>query len=138
MKPILVLALLAFSFSSIAQQVNSQKVTYQLKIDKYKRMKTTGIVMIIAGSISTVVGISQLSSATTTYYSSTNGVSQGDPKAATGTLLTMAGLGLLGGGIPLTIIGSKKSKLYQRKFDELALHLNINPLQQGLALSFKF
>ncbi len=138
MKSITLLALVVFSFTTMAQQVNSQKVTYQLKIDKYKRMKTGGIVMIVAGAVSTVVGISQLSSAQTTYYSNVNGVSQGDPKAATGTLFTMAGLGLIGGGTAMTIIGSKKSKIYQRKLDGLALHLNLNPQQKGLTLSYKF
>jgi uncharacterized membrane protein len=138
MKSMILLALVAFSFTTMAQQANNQKVTYQLKIDKYKRMKTGGIVMIVAGAVSTVVGISQLSSATSTYYSNVNGVSQGDPKAATGTLFTMAGLGLIGGGTAMTIIGSKKSKLYQRKLDGLALNLNLNPQQQGLVLSYKF
>jgi hypothetical protein len=137
MKFIAVLALMTFSLNSIAQ-MSSEKVSYQLKVDKYKRMKTGGIVMIVAGCVSTVVGISQLGSAQTTYYSNVNGVSQGDPKAATGTLFTMAGLGLIGGGIPLTIIGSKKSKHYQRKLDAIALHINVNPQQQGLALSYKF
>ncbi len=139
MKLITFIILVLFSISAAGQQAD-QKVSYQLKVDKYKRMKTGGIVMIVAGAVSTVVGISQLSSATSTYYSNVNGVPQGDPKAATGTLFTMAGLGLLGGGIALTIIGSKKSKLYQRKLDGVALHLNLNlnPQQQGLALSFKF
>jgi uncharacterized membrane protein len=137
MKFIATLALVFFSFTAMAQ-VNNEKASYQLKIDKYKRMKTGGVIMIVAGCVSTVVGISQLSSATSTTYTVTNGVSQGDPKAATGTLFTMAGLGLLGGGIPLTIIGSKKSKYYQRKLDAIALHININPQQQGLALSYKF
>jgi uncharacterized membrane protein len=137
MKFVATLTLITLSFAAVAQQAD-QRASYQLRIDKYKRMKTGGIVMIVAGAVSTVVGISQLSSATSTSYTVTNGVSQGDPKAATGTLFTMAGLGLLGGGIPLTIIGSKKSKLYQRKLDGLALHLNLNQQQQGLALSYKF
>jgi hypothetical protein len=55
-----------------------------------------------------------------------------------GQLLFLAGAGFLGAGIPLSIIGSKKSKQYQRKFDALSLHLNLNPQQQGLALSYKF
>jgi hypothetical protein len=137
MKFITVLALMTFSLSTMAQ-VSGEKVNYQIKVDKYKRMKTGGIIMIVAGCVSTVVGISQLSSATSTTYTVTNGVSQGDPKAATGTLLTTAGLGLLGGGITLAVIGSKKSNYYQRKLDAIALHINVNPQQQGLVLSYKF
>jgi hypothetical protein len=137
MKFITVLALMTFSLSTIAQ-VNNEKVNYQLKVDKYKRMKTGGIIMIVAGCVSTAVGISQLSNAKTTYYSNVNGVSQGDPNAATGALFTTAGLGLLGGGITLAVIGSKKSNYYQRKMDAIALHINVNPQQQGLVLSYKF
>jgi uncharacterized membrane protein len=137
MKFVSTLILIALSFTTMAQQAD-QRASYQLRIDKYKRMKTGGIVMIVAGAVSTVVGISQLGSATSTSYTVTNGVSQGDPKAATGTLFTLAGLGLIGGGTAMTIIGSKKSKFYQRKLDGLALHLNLNPQQQGLALSYKF
>ncbi len=137
MRILLSLILIVFCFSSFAQ-VNSQKVTYQLKIDKYKRMKSTGIIMIVAGTVATVVGISNISSANYTTNPYTGQRTTSDPSAITGALLTLGGIGLVGGGIPLTIIGSKKSKQYQRKFDELALHLNLNPLQQGLALSFKF
>ncbi len=128
--------LLAFSFGSFAQ-VNSEKVIYQLKIDKYKRMKTTGIVMIVAGSVATVIGVSNISSATYT----TNQFGQrttNDPSAITGALLVLGGAGLLGAGIPLTIIGSKQSKKYQYKFDALSLNLNLNLQQQGLGLSYKF
>jgi hypothetical protein len=53
-------------------------------------------------------------------------------------LFTTAGLGLLGGGITLAVIGSKKSNYYQRKMDAIALHINVNPQQQGLVLSYKF
>jgi hypothetical protein len=141
MKILFVFVLVAFSFTSIAQ-LNSEKVSYQLKIDKYKRMKSTGIVMIVAGTVATIVGVSNISSAK--YTTSTNpytGASQrttNDPSAVTGALLVLGGAGLLGAGIPLTIIGSKKSKQYQRKLDALAIHLNINYQQQGVALSYKF
>jgi lysylphosphatidylglycerol synthetase-like protein (DUF2156 family) len=141
MKILFVFVLVAFSFTSIAQ-LNSEKVSYQLKVDKYKRMKSTGIVMIVAGTVATIVGVSNLSSAK--YTTSTNpytGASQrttNDPSAVTGALLFLGGAGLLGAGIPLTIIGSKKSKQYQRKLDALAIHLNINYQQQGVALSYKF
>jgi hypothetical protein len=137
MRILIFFILIVFSFYSFAQ-VNSQKVTYQLKIDKFKRMKSTGIVMIVAGTVATVVGISNISSANYTTNPYTGQRTTNDPSAVTGALLVLGGVGLVGGGIPLAIIGSKKSKQYQRKFDELALHLNLNPQQQGLALSLKF
>jgi hypothetical protein len=137
MRILIFFILIVFSFYSFAQ-VNTQKVTYQLKIDKFKRMKSTGIVMIVAGTVATVVGISNISSANYTTNPYTGQRTTNDPSAVTGALLVLGGVGLVGGGIPLAIIGSKKSKQYQRKFDELALHLNLNPQQQGLALSLKF
>ncbi len=138
MKITLLLILVAFTFRAGAQQFYNEKVTYQLKIEKYKRMKNTGIVMIVAGTVAMVVGISDIGSATYTTNPSTGQTTTSDPKAITGALLTVAGLGLLGGGIPLTIIGAHTSKKYQRKFDALVLHLKFNPQHQGLALSYKF
>lgn len=125
------------TFNALAQ-FNPETANYRLQLDKNNRKKATGIVMIVAGTISAVVGVSQLSTATTTYYSNVNGVSQGDPKVATGTLFTIAGLGLLGGGIPLTIISSRRAKKFQQKLDEVSLHLNLQPQQQGLTLCYRF
>jgi hypothetical protein len=141
MKTLFAFVLFTFSLSSVAQ-INSEKARYLIKVDKYTRMKSTGIVMIVAGTVATVVGISNMSSAK--YTTSTNpytGAPQrttSDPSAVTGALLFLGGTGLLGAGIPLTIIGSKKSKQYQRKVDALSLHINVNPQQQGVALSYKF
>jgi uncharacterized membrane protein len=136
MKITAILILTLFSLSSLAQ-VNNEKVVYQLKIDKYKRMKSAGIVMIVAGSLATVIGVSNISSATYTINQYGQRTTN-DPSAITGVLLVLGGAGLLGAGIPLTIIGSKQSKKYQRKFDALTIHLNLNPQQQGLAFSYNF
>ncbi len=80
MKLLFAIALVAISFNTIAQ-TNYDKSYYQLKVDKYNRKKTGGLVMIVAGTVSAIVGISQLSPATTTYYSNVNGVSQERPKS---------------------------------------------------------
>jgi hypothetical protein len=141
MKVVFILVLIALPFR-LAAQINSEKAMYAMKVEKFNRMKTTGTVMIVAGGILTALGISKI--AENPYTSST--YSNGSQSSTTinqagveGQLLFLGGAGLLGGGIPLAIIGSKKSKQYQRKFDALSLHLNFSdPQQQGLALSYKF
>jgi hypothetical protein len=47
--------LMVISLRSFAQ-INPEKVTYQLKIEKYNRMKTAGLIMIVAGGAMTVLG----------------------------------------------------------------------------------
>ena len=148
MKFVYTLVLIAFSLRLAAQTnvpvlspvLSSDKLFYAQKTEKFKRMKTTGILMAGAGTILAIVGISNLASVdyTGSSYSSSSGGPANDPKYASGILMFYGGVGLLGGGIPLAVIGSKQAKKYQRKLDALTLNLNLNPKQQGLALSYKF
>src|SRR5690349_2696990 len=103
MKPFFIVMLLfAMSTKLFAQaKPNSDMLLYQQKLEKYKRMKTGGIVMIVAGSIATIVGISCISSANYTTNPYTGQRTTDDPQAVTGALLVLGGAGLLGGGIPL-------------------------------------
>jgi hypothetical protein len=138
MRVIFFLALIVFPFRLVAQ-INSEKVKYAMKVEKFNRMKTTGFLMIVAGSALTIASFPNVNinpSNSSTFSSSTPTT----PKKVNveAQLMFLGGVGLLGGGIPLAIVGSKKSKQYQHKFDELTLHLNLNPQQQGLALSYKF
>ncbi|HEV8514132.1 MAG TPA: hypothetical protein VGQ59_12685 [Cyclobacteriaceae bacterium] len=141
MKLFFVVLLVAFSTKLVAQyqaRPSADMIAYQQKLEKYKRMKTGGIVMIVAGSIATIVGISGISNAHYVTNPYTGQRTTNDPQATTGALLVLGGAGLLGGGIPLTIIGSKNVNRYQRKIDGLSLNLNLSPQQQGLVLSYKF
>jgi hypothetical protein len=138
MKIIFLSVLTAFSFATVAQ-VNPEKVSYQIKIEKYKRMKTSGLLMIVAGSAMTVLGISKLIKdpyTSSTYSNGSSSTTTINQNGVEGELLFLGGSGLLGAGIPLAIIGSKKSKQYQRRYD--ALTLNLDPEQKGLTLSCKF
>ena len=140
------LALLAFSLRLAAQTnltpLSSDKLFYAQKVEKYKRMKTTGGLMIAAGTVLAIVGISNLSSVTYTTTTNQYGQQQttsSDPaKSTAGALMFIGGAGLLGGGIPLTIVGSKNTKKYQRKLDALTFNLNLAPNQQGLTLCYRF
>ena len=148
MKFVYTLVLVAFSLRLAAQTnvpvlspaLSGEKLLYAQKVEKFKRMKTTGILMAGAGTILAIVGISNLASVdyTGSSSSSSSGGPANDPKYTSGILMFYGGVGLMGGGIPLAIIGSKKAKKYERKLDGLTLNLNLNPKQQGLALCYRF
>ncbi len=132
--------LMVISLRSFAQ-INPEKMAYPLKIEKYNRMKTAGLIMIVAGGAMTALGVSKMIKdpyTSSTYSNGSQSTTTINQNGVEGQLLFLGGAGLLGAGIPLFIIGSKKSKQYQRKFDALSLHLNLNPQQQALALSYKF
>jgi hypothetical protein len=147
MKFVYTLILVAFSLRLAAQTnvpvlspvFSSDKLLYAQKVEKFKRMKTTGFLMAGAGTILAIVGISNLASVDYTgSSSSSSGGPANDPKYASGILMFYGGVGLLGGGIPLAVIGSKQSKKWQRKLDGLTFNLKLNPRQQGLTLVYKF
>ena len=151
MKFVYTLALVAFSLRLAAQTnvpvltntpaLSSEKLLYAQKVEKYKRMKTTGFLMAGAGTLLAIVGISNLASVdytSTSYSSSSSSGPANDPKYVSGLLMFYGGMGLLGGGIPLAIIGSKQSKKWQRRLDGLTFNFKLTPNQQGLALAYKF
>src|SRR6267154_2555659 len=134
MKFVYTLALVAFSLKLAAQTnvpvLSSDRLLYAQKVEKFKRMKTTGILMTGAGAILLVVGISNLASVDYTSYSSSGQSPANDPKYTSGLLMLIGGEACLGGGIPLAIIGSKQSKKWQRKLDGLTFNLKLSPKQQ--------
>lgn len=146
MKYVFSLALVAFSLRLAAQTnvpapspvVSGDKLFYAQKVVKYKRMKTIGPVMTVAGAILVVVGISNMMSAEYQTNPYTMQRTSNDSKAASGSLMFIGGAGLIGGGIPLTIIGAKKSKKWQSKLDGLTFNYKLAPNQQGFTLSYKF
>ena len=137
MKYLFSLVLVAFAFKSIAQD-NNQKSVYIQKMEKFQRMKTGGTVMIAAGAVLAIVGISNISSAEYHYDPYTGQRVTNDPKAVSGAFMFLGGFTLLGGGIPLAIVGSKQKNKYERKIQALTLNLNVGPQRQGLTLAYKF
>jgi hypothetical protein len=137
MKYLFALILLAFSFKTFAQD-NNDKLFVQQQLAKYKRIKTTGTVLTIAGGVLAIVGIANLSSAEYHYDPYTGQRTTTDPKATSGALMFLGGTGLLGAGIPLTIVGSVKSKKLQRKLDGLTFNFKMTPQQRGLTLAYRF
>ena len=139
MKFIFALALVVFSASLAAQvQPQSDKAIYSLKYQKFKGMKTGGIVMIVAGGICTVAGIASVANSSSTYTSTTYPQGSDYQPGTAGVLLLSGGISLIGGGITLAIIGNKKMKFYKQKMDGVSLNFNFKPQQPGLVLTYKF
>jgi len=148
MKFVFSLALVAFSLRLAAQTnvpvispvVSGDKLFYANKVEKYKRMKTTGTLLLVGGGILAVAGIATLSTIDNSGYNSSSSSSQNsqDSKAASAMLMILGAEAFIGAGIPLTIIGSKQSKKWQRKLDAISFNFKLTPQQQGLALTYKF
>lgn len=112
--------------SSLMAPVN--KAYTEKKIKKYHKMKIAGIVLSSLGGaalVGTIAGCVVLARQAdwndgytyggTTYYDGNTGVAKTLGLAIGGTFLTA---GLVGPGIPLSIIGSKKEKKYKAKLKQ--------------------
>lgn len=147
MKFVYTLALIAFSLR-LAAQTNvpvlspgvsgDNKLLYAHKVEKYKRMKTSGALLIIGGGILAIAAVSTLSNVQYQTNPYTGQRTTNDPKYVSGILMLIGSEACLGAGIPLAIIGSKQSKRWQRKLDGVTLNFKLSPKQQGLALVYKF
>jgi hypothetical protein len=137
MKALTVLILLAFSVN-VMSQVNDQKILYLQKVEKFRKMKSAGIGMLVVGSILTVAGFSKATKAEWTTNPTTGQSTTNDPDGALGVLMATGGIMIAGGGVPLAIIGSKKQRQYERKLEAVTINLNLSPQRQGLVLTYKF
>ena len=131
-----ILFILILSVSSFAQ-IDQQKAQYLVKIEKYTRMKNTGIGLTVAGSVLTIAGIVILSNATWVEDGYGNYTTT-DNKAVGGVVCLLGGMGGLGAGIPLAIIGSKNKTKYEAKLQSVSLRINANPQNTGIALVYRF
>ncbi|HCW06768.1 MAG TPA: hypothetical protein DGG95_05320 [Cytophagales bacterium] len=117
-------------------QLNAQQD--QLKYEKYRRMKGTGTALTVLGGIATIVGVSMMTSVEYTTTTNQYGQQQTTPNdsgtAVGGALLFLGGTGMLGAGIPLMIVGSKKAKKY--KVYSSSLNLDLAPMRAGLSFRF--
>ncbi|MFN8283299.1 MAG: hypothetical protein U0U67_08805 [Chitinophagales bacterium] len=92
---------------------NNNKAYLEKKVKKYHKMKITGIVLASLGGAAlagTITGCVLLGRKTSLYDDEPDNLLKTYGMAIGGTFLTA---GLLGPGIPLAIIGSKKEKKYK-------------------------
>ncbi|NLD91771.1 MAG: hypothetical protein GX639_03790 [Fibrobacter sp.] len=104
----------AFSFGEIVDEDGYTKDVVRQKVQKFKNMRTTGLVMLGSGGVLLVSGIAYISSADWESYSTygRSGFTTDDPAGGAGIIMTAVGVPLTVAGIVLASIGSKKYKEY--------------------------
>src|SRR5450631_4487601 len=107
----LICFLMLLSVQSIAQR-DPDKLFYAQKVEKYRKMKSTGATLTVTGGILVVVGISMILKGTTTTNSGSSTQTTSNSSADTGALVWLLGIGSLGAGIPLWIIGGHSQDKY--------------------------
>lgn len=121
-----------------AQEAIDQVVITQ-KVEKYKKMKDTGAMLSVGGSVLTLVGfITMLNSSISTIESPAGNVTtetRGYP--GMGTALFLLGHAGLGAGIPLYVVGKNNERKYNGMLQGVSLKFNVNPRAAGLSLSCK-
>lgn len=146
---ILIILIFAFVISAPAMaqydpnyRMNQNKVTtYSSKVEKFSRMKRTGIGLGVGGALLTGAGVALISSAeweTTTNNYGGQTTTTSDSEGLGGLLMVIAGIPLTATGVVLGIIGNNKAKSYQSKLEGLSINMLYTPDKRGLALSYRF
>lgn len=135
-------AIVSFVFVCFSLQVSAQydpdKMFYLQKVEKYRRMKNTGTVLTIGGSILTVAGIVTLLNSSIVETSNgyqTYTTTEGNP--GLGVAMWLVGIGGLGSGIPLWAVGTHNYRKYSQKLEGVSIRLNMSRQQTGLTLAYR-
>lgn len=136
MKTLTILAvLLFFSFTSYAQ-FSEDKALYLKKVEKYRRMKSTGQALTLGGSAAMIIGVVMLANVETTYNSYGQATTSGN--VGGGVALYLLGGCAVGAGVPLWIVGGINKGRYERKLQTVSVRLNTSPQNTGLTLNYRF
>lgn len=137
-KTILILLSFIISFSALSQQTT--KEFYELKTQRYAKMKRNGLTMGAIGGVATTVGILFVNNAD--WEKETTGTSvnynTNDPSGIGGVLLIGVGVPLVITGIILTAVGNKKEKAYREKLKNLSFNIKSTRQMTGLSLTYNF
>ena len=133
MKYLLLLSFVLFTVVSSFAQHDPDKLLYFAKAEKYRRMKNTGTVLAVAGTVLTVVGIVTLVNNSDPY-----GTTGNEDDVLAGAAAYLIGLGSLGAGIPLWIVGAHNERKYNRKLEDISLNFHIAPQRSGLTFTYRF
>ena len=129
MKAIVILLAGIVSFSAMGQ-MDPQKLQYLKKVEKYRRVRNLGLVMVIAGTTMGAVGFSRLIKSTSA-----------NPASDEDVILWVAGAPFFSAGIPLSIIGHNNMKKYEKRLQTnsgLSLNFQLAPHRQGLVFTYRF
>ena len=133
MKLLLLLFFFLFTVISSFAQHDPDKLFYFAKAEKYRRMKNTGTVLTVAGSVLTVVGIVTLVNNADPYGTTSN-----EDDILAGAAAYLIGLGSLGAGIPLWIVGAHNERKYNRKLEDISVKFLVAPQRSGLTFTYRF
>ena len=132
MKPTALLSIILLLTIQCFAQENTEKITIEAKVKKYKNMKQGGAALTIVGGILVVVGVATMASSLDILASEQNDTYK------SGETVCAIGMIALAPGIPLLIIGAHNQRKYSRTLDSLSVRLNVNTHGRGLTLSYRF
>lgn len=110
-------------------QPSTDKLDYLKKVEKYRRMKITGVTLTVVGTVLTIVG-------TTTFLNTP--IDEEGHNLEAGALGMVVGQACIGAGIPLWIVGANNQKGYNKKLQQLTVKVNATPRAHGLTLTYRF
>jgi hypothetical protein len=133
----LLLSFVLFTALQTYAQIDSEKLLYLEKAEKYRKMKGTGRGLVIIGSAAAVIGLVTMMSATDPAPSGYGSQTSSTGKAESGAVIYLLGNVAAGVGVPLWIVGGVNEGRYNRKADALAVRMNINPQGGGVSFSYR-
>jgi len=139
MKPLAIIAFLSIISGNIHAQVNHDILFFAEKIEKYRRMKSTGRVLTFSGGALMVIGIATAANASTTTVSngySTQTYTDGHPEQA--ALEILLGTAALGASIPLCTVGAHTQRKYEWRLQNVTLQPYTTPRHRGFSLCYRF
>lgn len=123
---------------SFAQQADPN-VSLNKTLKKYKNMKAEGITLIVVGGALMITGgIIEANQIGESIDPFGQGGQEQDEYNPAGSILIAAGAVMVGGGIPLAIIGSKKYKKYRDNPEVISLGIKSTHRSTGLSLTYRF
>ncbi|MBL3654746.1 hypothetical protein [Fulvivirga sediminis] len=138
----LILVLINVEFTQA--QFDENQLTYLRKVEKYGRLKRTGMAMAIGGAVMTTAGVALINQAdwvdsnSNGYGGSSNTVTTDDPEGVVGVLFTIVGVPLTITGVVLAIVGNSKEKKYEQKLDRISAGYYRKHGASGLTLTYRF
>jgi uncharacterized membrane protein YedE/YeeE len=128
----LITIILLATTQSFAQQ-SPEKLDYLNKVDKYRKMKSTGATLTVLGGVLVGIGAAIMYNSSYDWWT---GEETGNRQA--GALCTVFGIAGLGSGIPLWAVGAHNQRKYNEKLQGLSVRINASPQSSGLKLSYRF
>jgi hypothetical protein len=121
---------------SFAQQNLNEKLDHD--VQKYKDMKDGGTVMVVVGGVLMALGgIMELQEMDESWDDWASGQPE-EKNSNAGVGIFCGGAVLVGGGIPLMVIGTRKYRHHKNNPGAVSLGITSRPESTGLRLTYRF